>query len=266
MSKDRSALSEPIEQWWDGSWMRYSLEQLAEHDMIPTEEIEAFTYETPFPTDGPVPCDICRGQGCEIEKVYETDEGYRVSWCYACGGTTEKLFLCSGCGAEAYVENARLTKDLPDQIVQHAQWCMLNDRCMTMISAGARTCCRPIVARFDVQADGRMWGYCGVHSRGKQDDEERAARWALDRLQDEWKQSEREQREATVDERLTAIKAKLGIPEEVALEHRIRYDGACTVTVPLEILEQYVGAPTPRQENDLESLIGFEAGDGPESF
>lgn len=258
-------MTEPIEVWWT-TYSRYSEQELADHGMIPTDDIEEFEYASPYPTDGPVPCDQCRGQGARVYKVYETDEKYRVDWCYACKGTTEKEFLCSGCGAEKMVENARLTKDLPENIVQHQQWCMQNDLCMTMISSGARTCCRPIVARFDVHADGKMWGFCGVHSRGKQEDEERAAKWAVQSLEIEWKESERDKKEATVDERLAAIKTKLGMEENETMTHRIAYDGHVTVTIPLEMLENYVGVVPPGNEIDLASLVGFEAGEGPEPF
>lgn len=256
--------AEPINMFWS-SWDRYTIEQLEEHGLVPSDQIEEFTYDEPYPTDGPVPCDACGGQGCRVSKRYEADENYQITWCYGCNGTTERNFLCT-CGSEAYVTNARLTKDLPELIVQHKQWCMLNERCMTMISAGARTCCRPIVARFDIHHDGKMWGYCGVHSRGKQEEEERNARWALNQLESEWQQDVDLKKEATVEDRIAAIRQKLGVMSNEQFAYRIRYDGQVHVTISLEMLENYVGVEAPAEAEDLASLVGFEAGDGPEPF
>jgi hypothetical protein len=237
--------------------MNFDISQM--DGLIPTEEIEEFHYTAPYEVDEALPCDQCRGQGVIVSKRYSDpqDTTYTVRPCAKCETTAELTFLCEECGAAQTIEN--LTGQ---SVIYHKDTCQQSEYCYQPVGDTTRRCMRKVVERFDIRANGRPVGVCGVHARGMKDREAMALRQREDRLLTDWRYKEREAKEATVDERIAAVARELGTTE--VFEHRIRATGEVIILLPLPLVEAKLGI-APEVPGEAPPPI-FEEAEGPDPF
>lgn len=230
-----------VDRWWDAQY-RWTKAEIEAHGGVATEDIEEVDYEAPYPVREKVPCYTCRGQGFTTLQTTNYDntprDSYSVTGCNTCKGTAEIEFECESCGTRN-----QLTPPDGNTIPWHKQWCPECDICMSTTSGG-KVCCRPIVERFDVRADGHMWGYCGVHARGKGEEEENAKIRKEDSEIWEWEQEEKEREKRGVTDRILAVAAELGMPNGDIFDYNENYKGEVTVKISLEVLEIFLGLST----------------------
>lgn len=247
-------------QWWH-SYERYTREDLEAHELVPTDEIEEFKYEAPYPTGDAVPCSLCRGQGLMVTasgSFREKDKAeFRIWECNGCEGATEVTYLCSECGTRKQVNKGT------NVIVWHSGWCPEMEYCTHLIASTGRACGRNIVARFDTHADGKMWGFCGVHARGKSEVEAYAARHKEDMALLDWREAEKAKGEELMADRVAAIGKALGIAEP--LDYRTTYDGKNIVQVRVEVLEQYLETEIAKA-NGFVPPVDVDDSAGPDPF
>lgn len=267
--------------WWDPYTM-YALPQLEEHGLVPTDTIEPFEYEKPFPLEA-VPCHSCRGQGVYIERherrmpFYEdlvageqvSRDLFRIKDCMKCHGETELTFLCSECGT---LKHMKLRNG--DEVVQHEPGCRYQEYCMEHIESGSYgisyTYCRhPVVERFDMRADGVMVGYCGIHARNKAADEARAKQNKEYLELQDWRYAEKAKSEKTDEDFVKEIAIALGYPEGEYPEfhQKITPSGEYVthLTLPIFVLKAHLKI----QENEPEKLVEkleIEVNNDPEPF
>lgn len=228
----------------------YTRDELEEFDLVPSDDLDdtEFEYSSPFPTGESVPCTACQGQCVHIKPhsqfMYSNDEEKEVlkfvcSPCYACGSTGETEFFCEECGCRSQFK----LKD-GSEVPAHMQWCMTGDLCMTMVREGSKPCGRPIVERFDIHADGKLWGFCGVHAKHKQEQETWARRNKVEQEVREWREQEIELAGRTPEQRMERIRKEFGMGEGAYTSYREQFNGNVIVELSLDFLEEFFGVST----------------------
>jgi hypothetical protein len=195
---------------------------------------------------------------------------FSVRPCQTCGGSTEVTFLCDDCGA-------RRTMKLRngDEVVRHEAGCRYQEYCMARVDRGSYhygehpVCRNPVVEKFDVNADGRPVGFCGVHARGQADAEKNAYARKERRELDAWRYELREKKEATEAEIIAQIAAILGYPEgefpEVLSRHNSQREVIQVLALPISVLQRHFGLFPPEPENPV-STLKIEDDAGPDPF
>lgn len=269
---------------WYRTYYYYPIEVIAEHDLVPTDTIEEVSYDRPWPVQEAVPCDNCRGQGVVVHRYpqhFANPDGstkpdqFRVMDCDTCHGATEIIFLCEDCGTRKMMALRN-----GESVVAHEAGCKFQEYCMEHIETrepvGYRQdpprCRRPVQASFDVHSDGRPVGYCGVHARGKDQQET----WAHARKENEdlrtWQQSQAKKKKMTTNETIGAIELALGDcalgPEgQRLISYGLTIDQEKVILkIPIEVLVKFFHLEEEDEPETILSKLEIEVDDGPNPF